>query len=200
MSFFSVRDASSFLFRSSKFSALSRHEAPYKSSQGFNWCSQLLFLFIILLLPEFFIEALHGGSSRILFILQVFFKTSLEVMIRQAILKIKHGAQHMFCFQEFKNSSSCIPKCNSFYLIFWDGDMSFLTIWVCVSWFTCCQEWGILNPSLSSLELSWVRLHLKPSLRNVAMVPIDNPSFHLFSRWNKFFHLFGALNQINGFH
>ena len=41
-------------------------------------------------------EALHGGSSRILFILQLFFKIPLEVMTRQAILKIKHGAQHMF--------------------------------------------------------------------------------------------------------
>ena len=64
-------------------------------------------------------EALHGGASRILFILQLFFKISLEVMTRQAILKkIKHGAQHMFCFEAFKYSSSCIPKCNSFYLIF----------------------------------------------------------------------------------
>ena len=49
-------------------------------------------------------------------------------MIRQAILKDKHGAQHMFCFEEFKHSSSCIPKCNSFYLIFWGGVMSLLTI------------------------------------------------------------------------
>ena len=45
-----------------------------------------------------------GGSSRIPFILQLFFKTSLKVMIRQAILKDKHGAQHMFCFGEFKYS------------------------------------------------------------------------------------------------
>ena len=63
-------------------------------------------------------EALHGGSSRIPFILQLFFKISLEVMIRQAILKDKDGAQHMFCFEEFKYSSSCISKCNSSYLIF----------------------------------------------------------------------------------
>ena len=34
----------SFLFRSSKFSALSHREAPSKSSQGFTLCSQLLFL------------------------------------------------------------------------------------------------------------------------------------------------------------
>ena len=56
---------SSFLFRSSKFSALSRHKAPSKSLQGFTLCFQLLFHFIILLLPEFFMEAIHGGSSRI---------------------------------------------------------------------------------------------------------------------------------------
>ena len=59
-------------------------------------------------LPEFFMEALHGGLSRILFILQLFFKISLEAMIRQATLWNKHGAQHMFCFEELKYSSSCI--------------------------------------------------------------------------------------------
>ena len=53
-------------------------------------------------------EVLHGGSSRIPFILQLFFKISLEVKISQAILKNKHGAQHMSCFEEFKHSSSCI--------------------------------------------------------------------------------------------
>ena len=105
-------------FRCSKLSQLSRREAPSKSLQGFTMCFQPLFLSIILLLLEFFMEALHGGSSRILFILQLFFKTSLEVMICQAILKNKHGAQHMFCFEAFKYSSSCISKCNSFYLIF----------------------------------------------------------------------------------
>ena len=73
-------------------------------------------------------EALHGGSSRIPFILQLFVKISLEVMIRQAIIKIKHGAQHRFCSEAFKHSSSCILKCNSFYLIFRDGVMSLLTI------------------------------------------------------------------------
>ena len=74
MSHFSVRDASSFLFRSSKFSALSHREAPSKSLQGFTLCFQLLFLSIILLLPEFFMEDQHDGSSRILFILELFFK------------------------------------------------------------------------------------------------------------------------------
>ena len=92
--------------------------------------------------------------------------------------KIKHGAQHMFCFEVFKHSSSCIPKCNPFYLIFWGGVISFLTIFIHVSRFTCCQERGILNPSISSLELSCVILHLKPSLRNVAIVVlINDPRF-----------------------
>ena len=134
---------SSFLFWSSKFSRLYHHEAPSKSLQDFTLCFQLLFLSIILLLPEFSMEALHAGSPRIPFILQLFFKISLEVMIRQAILKIKQGAQHMFCFEEFKYSSSCILKCNPFYLIFWDGVMSSLPISPCVSWFTSCQEWVI---------------------------------------------------------
>ena len=35
---------------------------------------------------QFFMEALHGGSTRIPFILQLFFKISLEVMTHQAIL------------------------------------------------------------------------------------------------------------------
>ena len=110
-----------FSFRSSKFSWLYHREAPSKSLQGFTLCFQPLFLSIILLLLEFFMEALHGGSSRILFILQLFLKISLEVMIRQAILKIKQGAQHMFCFEEFKYSSfafrSAIPSTLSFEMV-----------------------------------------------------------------------------------
>ena len=71
--------------RSIKFLVNSR-EAPYKSLQGFTFCFQLLFLsiilllpeffqlsfrLIILLLPEFFMEDQHGGSSRIPFILKL---------------------------------------------------------------------------------------------------------------------------------
>ena len=43
----------------------------FKSLQGFTLCFQLLFLFVILLLPVFFIKVLLGGSSRISFILQL---------------------------------------------------------------------------------------------------------------------------------
>ena len=94
----------------------------------------------------------------------------------------------MFCFEELKYSSSCIPKCNSFYLIFWGGVISFLTIFIHVSWFNSCQEWGILNPSISLLELSWVIFHLKPSIGNVAICG----AYHWSklspypSRWKKF--------------
>ena len=133
-----------FSFRSSKFYRLYHSKASSnhcKASPGvlFNFPFRL----IILLLLEFFMEDQHGGSSRIPFILQLFFKNSLEVMIRQAILKDKHGVLHMFCFEEFKHSSSCIPKCNSLYLIFWDGVMSFFIISLRVSWFTSFQEWHI---------------------------------------------------------
>ena len=114
-------------------------------------------------------EAPHGDSSRIPFILDLFFKFSFEVKIRQAILQNNHGAQNMFCFVESKHSSSCILKCNSFYLIIWGGVMSFLKIWVRVSWFTCCREWDILNPPISSLELSCVMFHLMLSLGIVAI-------------------------------
>ena len=56
-----------------------------------------------------------------------------------------------------------------------------------VSWFICCQEWGILNPSISSLELSWYRFHLKPSLRNVAFWCLLMTQVISFpSWWNKF--------------
>ena len=68
-----------------------------------------------------------------------------------------------FFSKELKLSSSCNPECNSFFRINRGGIMSFLIIWVRVSWFTSCQEWDILNPSISSLELSWVIFHLKLS-------------------------------------
>ena len=93
----------------------------------------------------------------------------------------------MSCFEDFKYSSSYIPKSNSFYLIFWGGVMSLLTISFMVHDSYCYQEWGILNPSISLLELSSVRFHLKPSLRNIANYgAINDPSFLLSSRRKKF--------------
>ena len=68
-----------------------------------------------------------------------------------------------------KHSLSCIPKCNSFYLIFCGGVMSLLTISFMVHDSYCCQEWGILNQSISSLELCWVIFPLKLSLKIVAI-------------------------------
>ena len=46
-----------------------------------------------------------------------------------------------FFSEEFKHSSSCYLECNSFFHIIWGGVMSFLIIWVHVSWFNSCQEW-----------------------------------------------------------
>ena len=86
-----------FSFRSSKLFQLYHFKASSnhcKASPGvlFNFPFRL----IILLLPEFFMEAIRDASSRILFILQLFFKISLGVKIRQSILYNKHGALHMF--------------------------------------------------------------------------------------------------------
>ena len=83
-----------------------------------------------------------------------------------------------------------------------------------VSWFICCQEWGILNPSFSlrsrdlfdqstsSLELSCVRFHLKPFLKGCCYLwwLCMTQACSLSSLLEEVFHLFGALNQINGFH
>ena len=133
-----------FSFRSSKLFQLYHFKASSnhcKASPGvlFNFPFRL----IILLLSEFFMEDQHGGSSRIRFILQLYFKISLGVKIRQSILYNKHGALHMFCLEESKHSSSCILKCNSFYLIIWGGVMSLLIISLRVSWFKSFQEWHI---------------------------------------------------------
>ena len=62
--------------------------------------------------------------------------------------------------------------------------MSFLTIRVRVPCFTCCQEWGILNPLISLLELSCVIFRLKPSLRNVANCGVY--------QWSKFSPILSA--------
>ena len=57
-----------------------------------------------------------------------------------------------------------------------------------------------LNPSTSLLELSCVIFHLKPSLRIVAFVVLNNdPSYLFIILVEEVFNLFGALNQINYF-
>ena len=119
-----------------------------------------------------------------LFIYPEFFE-SFFMVVHQGFNSFSKCSSRFFS-EEFNHSSSCIPKCNSLYLIFRDGVISFLTISIHVSRFTCCQEWGILNLLISSLELSCVIFHLKPSLRNVAiMVLINDPSFLLSSRREK---------------
>ena len=72
----------------------------------------------------------------------------LYMMVHQGFNSFSKCSSRFFS-EEFKHSSSCISKCYSFYLIFWDGVISFLTISIHVSRFTCCQEWGILNALIS---------------------------------------------------
>ena len=127
-------------------------KAPSNSSQALNL---ILFIFHF---PCFHYRSSHGGSS--------WFNSSSKSSSR-FLLELKH-------------SSSCYPECNSFFRIIGDGIMSFLIIEFMFSWFTCCQDWDILNPSISSLELSWVIFHLKPSLRNVAIVVLKNDPSYLF--------------------
>ena len=86
---------------------------------------------------------------------------------------------HRDSFKELKLSSSCNSECNSFFRTIGGGIMSFLIIFLRASCFSSYQEWGILNASTSSLELSWVIFHLKPSLRCVAIYGAY--------KWPKFF-------------
>ena len=65
--------------------------------------------------------------------------------------------------------------------------MSLLTISFMFHDFHVVKNEVFLNPLISSLELSCVRFHLKPSLRNVAIVVlINDPSFLLSSRQKQF--------------
>jgi len=86
-----------------------------------------------------------------------------------------------FFSMKLKHSSSCYLECNLFFHIIGGGIMSFLIIEFMFSWFTCGQEWDILNPSISSLELSWAIFHLKPSLRIV----VNYGAY----KWSKFFFI-----------
>ena len=103
---------------------------------------------------------------------------SFCMMVHKGLNPLSKRSSRFFS-DELKHSSSCNPECNSFYRIIGGGVMSFLTIFLRVSWFTSYQEWDILNPPTSSLELYWVIFHLKPSLRIVAIYDAY--------KWPKFF-------------
>ena len=151
---------SSFLSRSSNLFQLYHHGDSSKSLQGFTLCFNFSFL------PVWSSFCYRSSSWR-------FYK-----MVLQGFNSFSKCSSRLFS-EELMHSSSCNPECNSFYRIIGGGIMSFLIIWVHVSWFTCCQVWDILNQSTSSLELSWVIFHLKISLRIVANYG-DNI-------WSKFF-------------
>ena len=115
----------------------------------------------------------------------------------------------MFYFEEFKYSSSCILRCNSPTLSFemvlyhsWQFPFKFYDSQVVkneILWihhFLFDHE--LFQPILiSSLELSCVIFHLKPSLRNVAIVVIINgPSYLSIISVEEVIHLVGVIISI----
>ena len=157
-----------FFSRSSKFSQLFHREDPSNHCKD----SPCVFNFSFLLFDHSFVY--RSSSWRLYMTVHTGFNSFSKCSLR-------------FFSEEFKHSSSCNSECSSAYLIFWGGIMSFLIIWIHVSWFPSCQEWDILNPSISSLESSGVIFHLKPSQRIVANYGAYNdPSSSLSSRWNTF--------------
>ena len=129
------------------------HGGPSESLQGLTLCFQFLFLFI---------PFVYRSSS-----------WRFYMMVHQGFNSFSKCSSR-FSAKRLKLSSYCNPECNSFFRIIGDGIMSLLIIWIHVSWFTCCHEWDISNPSISSLELSWVIFHLKPSLRMVVIIVLIN--------------------------
>ena len=107
-----------FLFWSSKLIQLS-FQRSIKSLQGFTLCFRPLLPFVW----SFF--SYRRSSWRFYMMVHKGFNSFLKCSSRLFLEEIKH-------------SSSCNPECNSFFRINRGGIMSFLIIWVHVSWFTCC--------------------------------------------------------------
>ena len=140
-----------FSFRSSKFSRLYHREAPSKSSQGFTLCFQLLFLSIILLLPEFFMVVLQGFLS--------FFNCSSRFLseLRSAKLYSKINMVFNTCF--VLRSSSIL------HLAFRSAILSFLSFEVVL-----CHYW----------QFPFVR-HDSLVVKNEIVKPINFFEHELFS-------------------
>ena len=197
-----------FFFRSSKFSRLYHRKAPSKSLQGFTLCFNF----------SFFLSSFYYRSSswRLYMVVHQgflsFFNCSSGFLSKLWPAKLYSKINMVL------NTCFVLRSSSILHLAFQSAILSTLSLRWCyvtldnflhVSWFICCQEWGILNPSCSlcsrdlfdqstsSLELSWYRFHLKPSLRNVAICG----AYHWSklspypSRWKRFFHLFGDLKQ-----
>ena len=76
-------------------------------------------------------------SFRLIILLLLKFSWRLYKMVHQGFNSFSKCSSRFFS-EELKYSLSCILKCNSFNCIIRGGIMSFLIIWVHVSWFTCC--------------------------------------------------------------
>ena len=106
-------------FPESKFSQLYYHGDSSKSLQGFTLCFQLLF-------PSVWSSFCYRSSSG-----------RLYMVVHQGFNSFSKCSSRFFS-KKLRLSSYCNPECNSFYRIIRGGIMSFLIIWVHVSWFTCC--------------------------------------------------------------
>ena len=82
-----------------------------------------------------------------------------------------------FFLEVLKHSSSCNPECNFFLPLHWRWYYVILDNLSSCFMIHMLSRMRYLNPSLSSLELSCVMLHLKSSRRIVAIyVAHDDPS------------------------
>ena len=192
---FSASIVSSFFFRTSKFSRLYHREAPS------NHCKvSILFASTF---NSFMLSFLIWSSS-----------WRLNMVVHQGFLsfskcsiKILFGGAHIF-FILHSDVQSLLPYLlRSCYVILDNLSLCFMIhILSGMRYFKpsfSLRSWDLFNWAISLLELSWVIFHLKPSLRNVAIVVlINNPSFLLFSRWKKFFislvFLIKLIDSISG--
>ena len=150
---------SSFFYRSSNLFQLYHHGDSSKSLQGFTLHFQLLFPFV-------WSSFCYRSSS-----------WRFYMMVHQGFNSFSKFSSRFFS-KELKYSSSCNSECNSFYHIIRGGIMSFLDNLSSCFMIHMLSRMRYLNPSIASLELSWVIFHLRPSLRIVAiMVLINDPSY-----------------------
>ena len=144
----------------------------------------LQFFYIILPLSESFMNARHGGSSKSAFIIEVFVK----ILVGAQEFFILHSKVQFFLFYLLRWCYIILDNFSSCFMIHKLSGLRYLNPSFSL------RSRDLLNPSISLLELSWVIFHLKPSLRNVAIVVIINgPSYLSIILVEEVFHLVGVI-------
>ena len=191
------------------------HGDPSKSLQGFTLCFQLLF-------PSIGSSFYYRSSSWRLYMVVrqgffSFFNCSSRFLLESRSVKLYFKINMVF------NTCLVLRSSSFLHLAFRSAILSTLSFEVvlCHSWqfpFMLHDSQVVKNDILqnhrllfdhelfqpiliSSLELSCVIFHLKPSLRNIANYgAIYDPSFSPILSAKKFFISLVLSNQINGFH